>query len=277
MNLEQLQRDLFRAAQTPLTDEDDMRKNMSDGTLLRQIGEEIIKPNDQLTAAERLEVYSRRYWWRFLSELAKDFPGLQAVLGEERFQKMAVAYLNDSPSHSFSMRELKLRIAPWLYSHPEFTEGIEQLSHDVAVLEWAEIEVLDSLELPVFSADPAKLGEDPRFFLQPYLRLLELEYPVDELLLQVKQAEQQQAAPPLFAPHKTYVAVHRQDSSVYFKRLDREEFGLLRALEQHEHLSDAIEASVHWSDVEIEFIYDKVHRWFASWASIGWFCEERPH
>jgi hypothetical protein len=260
-----------------LTDDDDMLETMSDGISLRQIAEEIIKPNDQLTAVERLEVYSRQYWRRVLPALAEDFPGLQAVLGEERFQKMAVAYLNDSPSRSRSMRDLGLRLVPWLYSHPEFTEGIEQLAHDIAVLEWAEIEVLDSLELPVFSIDRAKLGEDPRFFLQPYLRLLELEYPVDEWLLHVKHGEQQQAAPPLPAPHKTYVAVHRQDFSVYFRRLDREEFGLLRALEQHERLSDAIESSVQWSDDDIEFVFDKVHRWFASWTSLGWFCEEQPH
>ena len=40
--------------------------------------------------------------------------------------------------------------------------------------------------------DLGNLGEDPRFHLQPYLRLLDLAYPVDDLLLSVRDMHEEQ-------------------------------------------------------------------------------------
>ena len=35
----------------------------------------LVKPNDRLTPLERLEIYSRSYWFRVLDCLYDDFPG----------------------------------------------------------------------------------------------------------------------------------------------------------------------------------------------------------
>jgi hypothetical protein len=56
-----------------------------------------IKPNDRLTSLERLEIYSRSYWYRLLDSLYEDFPGLRAVLGQRAFERLAKAYLTDRP------------------------------------------------------------------------------------------------------------------------------------------------------------------------------------
>jgi len=99
--------------------------------------------------------------------------------------------------------------------------------------------------------DLAHLGEDPVFHFQPHLRLLDLAYPVDELLFAIREEEDQQEndiasnvimerAPKspdtklrLPKRQKVYLAVHRQEGeTVYFKRLEPEAFALLRALHQ---------------------------------------------
>jgi hypothetical protein len=85
------------------------------------IANEIIKPNDRLTSFERLEIYNRQYWFRILSALSEDFPGLRAVVGDRRFESWPSAYLLDCPSQSFTLRNLGSRLETWLRAHPEHT------------------------------------------------------------------------------------------------------------------------------------------------------------
>ncbi|MEO8726152.1 MAG: DNA-binding domain-containing protein [Acidobacteriaceae bacterium] len=287
MNLEQIQRSMFRAIQQPLTEDEQMRASP-----VSAVADEIIRPNDRLTSFERLEIYNRQYWFRLLSALAEDFPGLQAIVGEAKFEQLSVAYLCDCPSQSFTLRDLGWKLESWLREHPQFIVKHEQLAMDVVRLEWADIEAFDAAELPRLAVeDIAGLGADPRLHLQPYVRLVELDYPADDWLLKVKDSQDDETdmvsnaveervhevthkkRPRLPHPAKTYVAVHRSDGSVFYKRLEKEAFALLRALQRGEPLSAAIENSVEWSGCSVEQVTGKLHGWFANWSSLGWFCK----
>jgi hypothetical protein len=291
MNLDQLQRALFEVIRQPLTEDERMREQTLDGRSTRQIAEEIVKPNDRLNSVERLEIYNRVYWFRILSSLADDFPGLRAVVGQEKFDKIILAYLTELPSVSYTLRDLGSRLEAWLRQHPEFTPAREQIALDMVRLEWADIEAFDAAELPkVTQEELQSLGEDPVFHLQPNLFLLDLGYPVDELLLSVRETEEPEtdiASNVVIMEHtdaqpekhyklpkakKTYLAVHRQENSVYFKRLKPEAFALLRALQQGKPLSQSIESSVDWSGKRLERIMEQLHDWFANWSNLGWFC-----
>lgn len=294
MNLEELQREMFDVIRQPLTAQERMRSRTLDGRSTKEMVERIIKPNDRLTSVERLEIYNRVYWFRILSSLAEDFPGLRAVIGQRGFDKLLVAYLSELPSESFTLRNLGSRLEGWLPDHLEFVPKTERIALDMVRLEWADIDVFDSAELPkVSESDLGNLGEDPVFHLQPYLRLLDLAYPVDDLLLSIRR-DQGDAEPesdvasnvvvmestprrhkrvPLPKRKKIYLAVHRQDNVVYFKRLQPEAFALLRALQQGKPLSTAIAESVNWSNQKVEYITVRLHDWFANWASLGWFCQ----
>src|ERR1700761_9626222 len=103
MNLEQLQRAVFEVIRQPLTEDERMREQMLDGRSTRKVAEEIIKPNDRLTSVERLEIYNRVYWFRILSSMADDFPGLRAVIGQEAFDKVLLGYLTEMPSVSYTL------------------------------------------------------------------------------------------------------------------------------------------------------------------------------
>jgi hypothetical protein len=291
MNLDQLQRAVFDVVRQPLTEDERMREQTLDGRSTKEIAEEIVKPNDRLTSVERLEIYNRVYWFRLLSSLADDFPGLRAVIGQEAFDKVLLGYLTEMPSVSYTLRDLGSRLETWLRTHPEFISSHERMALDMVRLEWADIEAFDAAEFPVLTqTELANLGDDPVFHLQPNLQLLDLAYPMDELLLKVRETEDpetdissnvvmmdhSESAPrkqlPLPKGKKIFLAVHRQENIVYFKRLKPEGFALLRALQEGQPLSQAIETSVNWSGKKLERVMEQLHDWFANWSQLGWFC-----
>jgi hypothetical protein len=292
MNLDQLQRAVFEVIRQPLTASERMRARMLDGRSTKAIASEIIKPNSRLTSVERLEIYNRVYWFRLLSALAEDFPGLRGVIGQQKFDKVILAYLTELPSESFTLRNLGSRLEAWLRNHLELVPKVGRLALDMVRLEWADIEAFDSADYPKLTEDDLRHLEDPVLHLQPHLQLLDLAYPVDDLLISIRRnadpependiASNVVVMPhtrrahrkrvPLPKPKKIYLAVHRQDYEVYFKRLRPEAFALLRALKDGKPLSEAIEASVKWTNKPVERITEQLHDWFANWSSLGWFC-----
>ena len=97
MTLANLQKRMALAILQPLTRSDRLAPNADAA---------YIKPNSRMTAAERLEIYSRSYWFRVLDSLYEDFPGLRAILGQRAFHRLSVAYIAECPSRSFTLRNL---------------------------------------------------------------------------------------------------------------------------------------------------------------------------
>jgi len=291
MDLDRIQRSMFDAVRQPLTASENMRQRTNDGRSLRRIAEEIIKPNDRLTSFERLEIYNRQYWFRVLAALAEDFEGLRLIIGDRQFEKLSIGYVQDCPSQSFTLRNLGSRLEEWLRSHPEFIAGVEDIALDMVRLEWAEIEAFDEASKPKLTElDLAALGPDPQFELQPHIRLLDLKHPVDEILLAIRSEQRENdivsnavasntqrrraRKRSLPKPETIYLAVHRADNSVYFKRLDAEAFGILLALRDGKRLSEAVEC-VDWNSRSGEQAAESLQAWFALWSSLGWFCKTR--
>jgi hypothetical protein len=289
MDLDRIQRSMFDAVRQPLTAAENMRQRTRDGRSLRTIANDIIKPNDRLTSFERLEIYNRQYWFRVLAALAEDFEGLRLILGDRQFEKLSIAYIQDCPSQSFTLRNLGSRLEQWLRKHPEFVAGVETIALDMARLEWAEIEAFDEASKPKLTeADLATLGSDPRFELQPFIRLLDLQYPVDEMLLAIRHVQRENdivsnavasssarrrpRKRSLPKPEKIFLAVHRSENSVYFKHLDAEAFGILSALRDGKRLSEAVDF-VDWNGRSGEQAAENLQAWFALWSSLGWFCK----
>ncbi|HEV2960357.1 MAG TPA: putative DNA-binding domain-containing protein [Candidatus Angelobacter sp.] len=293
MDLAEIQKVVLGVIQQPLTPSEGMRKRTLDGRPVKKIVDQVIKPNDRLSAFERLEIYNRVYWFRLLSSFMEDFPGLRAILGDRAFEKLATAYLYELPSESFTLRNLGSRLEAWLRKNPKYTPKSPRLALDMVRLEWADIDVFDQGELPKLTAeDLSRLGEDPVFHFQPYIRLLDLAYPVDDLLLEIRRLEEAQEADiasnvvverthefrgkrwPVPKREKIFLAVHRQEGEdIFFKRLEPEAFALLRALQQGKTLSQAIEESVNWTQGKVEDITGQLREWFANWSSLGWFCK----
>jgi len=290
MSLKTLQRTMARAVMQPLTATERMRNTAPDGKSMRAYASRFIKPNDRLTSFERLEIYNRQYWFRVLSSMIEDFPGLRAVLGDRRFDAMSKAYLMDCPSRSFTLRNLGARLEAWLRRHPKWAGAKQALALDIARLEWADIEAFDGkAETPLRPDDlAAEAGAYLRLRLQPYVRLLDLKYPVDDLLLEVRKEDEDTdfasnafqekhkrkrvRAVAKLKPAAIFLAVHRVDDSVYFRRIEREEFTILSALRGGKALGKAMEAAFQKSKVPVQERAALVQRWFQNWSALGWFC-----
>ena len=293
MNLVELQRKFNEALTTPLNSEEGIRDRTSRGDSMQTLVEGIVKPNDRLTSVERLEIYSRSYWFRILSSLNEDFVGLRAVVGDRKFDALAEAYLAEKPSRSFTLRNLGSRLESWLRANPKYINPHEQLALDMVRLEWADIECFDALEEPTLGLHEIQgLGEDPELRLQPHIQLLDLNFPVDNLLLQIRQEndEESDEASNTFSekrsrsrlksvrkskPKPTFVVVHRTDYLVYFKRVTPEAFRLLSALRNGKKLSGAIDLAFNPSTLPETKIMELVQAWFADWAEWGWFSGKR--
>ena len=291
MKLAAIQKRMARAVMTPLAPGDNMQRRTPGMGDMRRYASTFIKPNDRLTSFERLELYNRQYWWRVLAALQEDFPGLRAVLGDKKFDAMSKAYLVDCPSTSFTLRNLGKKLEGWLTKHPKWAGKGQRLALDITRLEMADIEAFDGKAEPALKPEDitAAAGGSLKLRLQPYVQLLDCKYPVDDLLLAVRDSEEDAGfasnafsqrrkrrrvrATAKLKPAEIFLAIHRVDESVYFRRLTREEFLILRALRDGKSLTQAIDIGFRGSKTPIPERADAVQKWFHHWATLGWFCK----
>ncbi len=249
---------------------------------------QIIKPNDRLTSFDRLEIYNQQYWWRLLGCFNDDFRGVRAVIGERKFDRLAVEYLEAHGSTSWSLRNLGQDLPAFLKKHPKLTAPHTALALEMAQVEWAKIVAFDTGALPVI--DPQKIVKrDPAKLcikLQPYVMLLKLRHPIDQLLKKMREANPETGsvsnavsatrrrasrtlrAKPCAEP--IFLAVHRVDFSVYYKRLEPEAFKLLSALREGDTLADACARGFTRSRLRGDAAAAKIGEWFNVWTRLGW-------
>ncbi|MGO4879271.1 MAG: putative DNA-binding domain-containing protein [Bryobacteraceae bacterium] len=248
-----------------------------------------IKPNERLTSRDRLEIYSRSYWYRLLDSLYEDFPGLRAVIGQRAFSRLIRDYLADLPSASWTLRNLGSRMEEWLRRNPSHAGDRLAAALDMIRLEWAHIEAFDEKADAVLGPeDLIELGPGMRIGVQPYVRLIELRYPVDDLRVKVNAAQEGHGTASnavlkrkagglarrigrMSAEH-IFLAVHRHDDMVYYRRLDADEFRLLAALRKGLPVGQAMESALEDSPLPVEELRHRVEGWFAAWAEMGWLC-----
>lgn len=288
MNLERLQREMASAIMQPLTADEQMRTHAADGRSMQVVAESFVAPNSRLTSLERLEIYNRQYWFRVLSALADDFPALSAVVGSRAFERLSVAYLSVHPSRSFTLRNLGAHLTEWLEANPAYAGRRHRLAVDLARIEWAFVEAFDSPERTPLTLDQiATLDANSRLALQPHLQLMALSYPADDLVISLHKQEKRQTSEagvkqdessersqkiPVLRRRAIWVAAHRVDLSVYYRRLDREEFATLSAIARGIPLGEAIAAGLSDSRIPERKRAERLQRWFATWAELGWIC-----
>lgn len=287
MTLAELQKRVGAAIMAPLARNDEI------STEWRGEADELVKPNDRLTPLERLEIYSRSYWFRVIDCLYDDFPGLAAALGLRAFDKLVRAYLADRPSRSFSLRNLGEGLEAWLRANPEYAGKHFDLAIDMIRLEWAHIEAFDGEDRkPLGPEDLLELGPDLQLGLQPHLSLLELGYPVDDLRIEANEwTEEREGASN--APSNDRLerdrrnaarryrrlkrrpirlAVYRAANVVYYRRIEAGEFKLLAALRAGKPVGEALEGLLASNAIQEEAgaLAGSVQNWFAEWSRMGW-------
>jgi hypothetical protein len=288
MNLLELQRRMAEDVRRPLTPEFEMQQVAEDGRSMSGVAACYVKPNSQLSSFERLEIYNRQYWFRVIGAVSEDYPALHAVLGQKRFDALILAYLRENPSRSFTLRDLGGKLPTWLANHPELTGTRHKLAVDVARLEGAYVEAFDSASMPPLSAaEFGSLLPDSVLLLQPHVQLLDLSYPVDEVVLAVRQntpendivsnavaqerkPSRQVRLPKVGRPAPTFLAVHRFENFVYYRRIDPEAFLLLSAIQQGHSIAKAIDKTFLETSLQPREQAVKVRDYFAHASELGW-------
>src|ERR1700678_2087428 len=278
MNLLEIQRQMAEDVRRPLTPDFEMQQETESSALTKELAASYIAPNALLTSFERLEIYNRQYWFRLIDAVSEDFQALNAKLGAKRFNALVLVYIRENPSTSWTVRDLGGKLPDWLAGHPEFTGKRHLLAIDIARLEWAYVEAFDRKKVAPLSAEDIQgLGPDAQITLQPHIQLLELRYPVDELVMAVHRdtpetdivsnaamARNRRNRVPLPTMHRTtvFLAVHRFDDLVYYRRIKREAFLMLSALRNGSSISDAIESAFSGSDFAEEHPAMKIQEYF---------------
>lgn len=282
-DLRDFQRLMMQAVTRPLAPGNRSQRRWPDGRAAANVVGTFSKPNAQLSGLERIEIYNRMYWFRTLDSLHEDLPGVRAVLGERRFMRLIETYMAAVPSRSPSLRDLPERLEKFIRAHPKLTAPHTALAADMAAFEWAQIQCYDGGAFPPMTPDdlaarsPARL----KLALQPQIQLLALRHPVDDYAVALRQnglrADASNAVEatirkvkksrPVRRPKaaRTYLAVHRHEGRIYFKRLEAPAYRVLLALRAGEPLLRAV------ATAGPRVKPDRVQGWFANWMQLGWF------
>lgn len=291
MSLLDLQRKTLHAVQRPLNNNYNMKSRDEKGNSVAKEAESFIKPNDRLSSFERLEIYNRQYWFRLLSAMAEDFPGLAALLGDREFERLSVAYLTERPSRSFTLRNLGHALEEWLHTYQRDLPVDKKILLDIARIEWAHVEAFDNAALPPLSlAAIGALGENTRLQLQPYVRLLTLNYPVDNFVVSVHRAQEEAGMASnavtrprtqrkrhlkALQPEKIFLAVHRHNEFVYYKRLGADAFTILTHIEQGSTLDEALSSAAAQTSSDEQTFAQNIQAWFTNWGELGWLSDRK--
>jgi hypothetical protein len=179
-----------------------------------------------------------------------------------------------------------------LRQNPEYAGNRYPLALDMVRLEWAHIEAFDNAAEKVLGPkDLLELGPRVRASLQPYVRLLDLQYPMDDLRIQVNRGSDERGVASNVAlrkehrnmtrrvsrlkPDRIFLAVHRLNYTVYYPRIAAEEYRLLTALRDGLPIGRAIRYAFENSSASTDEQGSMVETWFAAWAELGWLCPPR--
>jgi hypothetical protein len=139
-----------------------------------------------------------------------------------------------------------------------------------------------------FTLDYGKIGPKSRLTLQPYLRLIQANHPIDDAVIALRNLDNGgNTSNSALTAHTTrrsrrlhklrretmYLAVHRFEDTVYYRRLVAEDFHLLSTLQSGSTLEEAIEAAFESSTMRGKDRPRHLQSAFQYWIAMGWICQ----
>lgn len=237
--------------------------------------EDLVLPSKQLNALQRLSIYGDMYFWRVTEILAKEFPTIQHLVGEELFETLVKDYVTRHPSAHYSLTRLGSNFSAYLADEADDLPHRE-FAADLATVERAMEDVFDAprvepIQYEDLTAIPTERWGDVRLQPIPALRLLQLKYPVNAYITAVRENGHMDI--PGAAP--TYVVVYRHHYRVWRVDLDAQRFTILAALRDGETLGSALDSCASLPGTDEASLVDAVSGWFREWTSEGFFCGAR--
>lgn len=202
--------------------------------------EDVVAEKRDLSARERLAVYTSGYVLRLLECMREDFPVLRSFVGDSVFDAFAKAYLITRPPSSPSLYDLGADFPKFLEETKPVREGFDaetsamlDLPPELARLERARAEVMrargteDDAPAAESLSPFAIFGEELTLQATPCLRLLEMKFPLVDFLRRSDIGEHPD--PP--APQNSFVALGRSNYRVHVEQISHWQFAFLVACE----------------------------------------------
>ena len=196
---------------------------------------------DGLDPAARLGIYRNHYLSSLTEALKAIYPVVCRLVDERFFAYAAHGFIAKTPPREPCLFEYGAAFPDYLAVLPAAT-SLVYLS-DVARLEWAINAALHApAEAPITPAGFAQvsMADYPKlvFRLQPSLRLLASDWPVDRIW-QANQPEHESVGRVDLDEGGCHLEIRQQDDAVVFRRLDAGEFSFRKALGEGRSLEAA--------------------------------------
>lgn len=230
----------------------------------------ILLPSKTLRAEQRLNVYTKMYFWRLRDCLLEDYPTIYRLLGDARFDRLAKEYLERFPSRHYSLNALGRKLPKFLANSKNVPR--RALLTEISKLECAMSEIFDEEETTILAGkelqkfSPAQ-WEKLRLKIIPAFRLLALSYPANSAV----SAVHRESKIPKLGAKKTWVAVYRKNFAVWRRDLDRAEYETLQAIAQGKTISQSLRMGARAWDGSPAALQNAISHWFRDWMNEGFF------
>ncbi len=193
-----------------------------------------------------LGVYRDAYALRLIEVLTVDYPGLLAMMGPERFDTVARAYITAHPSHHPSVRWFGGKLADFMAATPPY--DTLPAAVEMARFEWTLGEAFDAADAePITAADlmslPPDAWETLSFAPVPSLRRLVLAFDVPQAWQQHEGQEAGTLEVPATAEPVAWV-IWRRERMTHFRSLEPDEAVMLDRVVEGQTFPDLCESVV---------------------------------
>ncbi len=199
---------------------------------------------------QRLAIYKNAYQIRLIEILRKDYPTINAILGDKKFSQLGKKYLKAMPSHYYSVRYFGQDFAQFLATTPPYQQHL--LLHETAEFEWALGKALDAKDAPILTLQQlTQISPDnwPKLQLKfhPSIQTLTLYHNVNQLWKAAQQDQELQ--PPVKRAQATPWLIWRKGIEIHFRSMTAMEVYSFHAI-QSKTFSQMCEGLTQWYDEE---------------------------
>ncbi|MBS0358737.1 MAG: putative DNA-binding domain-containing protein [Proteobacteria bacterium] len=201
---------------------------------------QFVKAKHLLSAEKGFSIYLNSIRGGLTSGLSIVFPACKNIVGEDFFNKMALSYIQETPSYSPDVGEYGKYFSEFIKRFPPASH-LSYLS-DVAKLEWAWHKAFNGLDAK--SLDFAKLQDidveetnNIQFFMPENASLIESEYPILHIWT-ISQDDYQGDEVVHLEEGGEYLIVWRKGLEVFIERLTEPQWQLLQAIQMGKTISE---------------------------------------
>ena len=227
--------------------------------------QQAIVPTEKVSAETRLDIYHFAYRSRLIEALSSNYPMLHAYLGDEEFEKLAHAYLQQYPSTFRSIRWFGNQLPNFMQQHDNALAYLIEL----AQVEWTMTEIFDAedadtVSLDVMSHIPPDDWANMRLQMHSSMRLLTLEWNVVPLWQSI--AEKKTLDEPVQNQPTTWI-FWRNELVNRFCSLPDDEAWSIRFMHAHNEFGELCEGLCQWHDENAAVM--RAASFLKGWISAG--------